>query len=294
MYRSIMVGYDGSDHAKDALALARKICDAEGAKLIVAHAVPWDPWGAVDARPTHDADDLRREVASIVDEWSADAHEIRTNSPARGLSDLAEQLGVDLVVVGSSHRGPMGRAFAGSVARGLLHGAPCAIAVAPSRYRYTGELARIGVALDGGPEARHALEAAIELAELVGADVRVIGVVDPVGYSNAWGFGYVVDYSAIRAQLQEVLDDAVAAIPAAHHPESVILQGHAATAIAHAAEDLDALFIGSRAYGPVLRVLLGSVSSELVESAPCAVLVTPRGTESEPVDDRVETAAESA
>ncbi len=54
------------------------------------------------------------------------------------------------------------------------------------------------------------------------------------------------------------------------------------------------LFVGSRAYGPVRRVLLGSVSSELVESAPCAVLVTPRGTESTTVADRVETVAENA
>lgn len=294
MYRSIMVGYDGSEHAKDALAFARRICEAEGAKLIVAHVVPWDPWAAVDARPTHAADDLRREVVSIVEEWSAESHEVRSNSPAHGLSDLAEELGVDLVVVGSSHRGPMGRAFAGSVGRGLLHGAPCAIAVAPSRYRYTGRLDRIGVAMDGGPEARHALEAAIELADRVEADIRVMAVADPVGYSNAWGFGYVVDYEAICAQYDEVLADAVAAVPDAHHPESAILRGHAATAIAHACEDTDVLFVGSRAYGPVRRVLLGSVSSELVDSVPCAVLVTPRGSESVPVQRSVATVAESA
>ncbi len=39
------------------------------------------------------------------------------------------------------------------------------------------------------------------------------------------------------------------------------------------------LVVGSRGYGPLRRVLLGSVSTQLVKSAPCPVLVVPRGTE---------------
>ena len=37
------------------------------------------------------------------------------------------------------------------------------------------------------------------------------------------------------------------------------------------------LVVGSRGYGPLRRVLLGSVSTELVRSAPCPLIVTPRG-----------------
>jgi hypothetical protein len=36
------------------------------------------------------------------------------------------------------------------------------------------------------------------------------------------------------------------------------------------------LVLGSRGYGPVRRVLLGSVSGELVRGAACPVLVVPR------------------
>jgi nucleotide-binding universal stress UspA family protein len=41
--------------------------------------------------------------------------------------------------------------------------------------------------------------------------------------------------------------------------------------------DTDLLVCGSRSYGPVRRVLLGSVSAALVRQASVPVLVVPRG-----------------
>lgn len=38
------------------------------------------------------------------------------------------------------------------------------------------------------------------------------------------------------------------------------------------------LVVGSRGYGPLHRVLAGSDSRRLVRSAPCPLIVTPRGT----------------
>lgn len=37
------------------------------------------------------------------------------------------------------------------------------------------------------------------------------------------------------------------------------------------------MVVGSRAYGPLRRVLLGSVATQLMRSAPCPLIVTPRG-----------------
>jgi nucleotide-binding universal stress UspA family protein len=57
------------------------------------------------------------------------------------------------------------------------------------------------------------------------------------------------------------------------------MTGSPAHLIVEAAADFDLLVIGSRGYGPVRRVLLGSVSTALVRSAPCSVLVLPHGTD---------------
>ena len=53
-------------------------------------------------------------------------------------------------------------------------------------------------------------------------------------------------------------------------------QGREATELALQGVDLDLLVVGSRGYGPLRRTLVGSVSDELVRTAPCPVLV-PRG-----------------
>jgi nucleotide-binding universal stress UspA family protein len=42
------------------------------------------------------------------------------------------------------------------------------------------------------------------------------------------------------------------------------------------AEGVDLLVVGSRGYGPLARVLLGSVSRKVVQDAPCPVLVVRR------------------
>jgi nucleotide-binding universal stress UspA family protein len=55
-----------------------------------------------------------------------------------------------------------------------------------------------------------------------------------------------------------------------------LFSGGAVAVLTDEAQTLDLLVLGSRAYGPVRRVLLGSVSGPLVRQAPCPVLVLPR------------------
>ena len=46
-------------------------------------------------------------------------------------------------------------------------------------------------------------------------------------------------------------------------------------------EDADLVIVGSRGYGPLRSVLLGSVSAKLVRRAACPVMVVPRGAAAE-------------
>lgn len=59
--------------------------------------------------------------------------------------------------------------------------------------------------------------------------------------------------------------------------EGDLLGGPPAETLAEACEDgVDLLVAGSRGYGPLSRVLLGSVTTQLIGMAPCPVLVVPR------------------
>ena len=92
--------------------------------------------------------------------------EVGGRSAARALYEYAEDQNADLIVVGSSHRGKLGRILPGSVGESLLRGAPCAVAVAPrgfARREHAG-FGLIGIAYDGSEEADLALKQAERLS----------------------------------------------------------------------------------------------------------------------------------
>jgi nucleotide-binding universal stress UspA family protein len=202
-------------------------------------------------------------------------------SPAQGLQQLSEEIQPDIVVVGSSHRSAIGQVLAGNVALRLLNGLDRPLAVAPAGYAHHGEgLRTIGVGFDGSPESRAALEAASELAGGSGAELRVMAVTvpQPALTAHPWAFAWGAGAGPERYEnrLRESLESATGALPADVKRSTRFLHGGAVTVLVDEADELDLLVLGSRGYGPVRRVLLGSVSSELVHRTPCPLLVIPR------------------
>ena len=199
-------------------------------------------------------------------------------SPARGLHELAEEIGADLLVAGSSRHSALGQVLAGNVGRNLLHGAPCAVAIAPKGYagREAEGLRRIVVGLDGSAESRLALEDAVELARATGAGLRLVAVARAPQVAPEIPGSLQAMEAAIEGSLREELGDALASIPAEVATEASLITGDPAAKLGAAADTASLLVLGSRGYGPVRRVLLGSVSSALVARARCPVLVRPR------------------
>ena len=118
--------------------------------------------------------DAAREEAGVRAElrWSA-----RT-APGRGLHELAESLGSDLLVVGSSVRGLLGRVMVGDDTRAALDGAPCPVAVAPAGYaEHPNTIGRIGVGYDGSSDSVRALDLARTLAHELDASLAALEVV---------------------------------------------------------------------------------------------------------------------
>jgi nucleotide-binding universal stress UspA family protein len=304
-FTRVLVGYLDSEQGADALALGADLGRATGASLLLGTVVP-AVWienigersgtavvhgGARDAA----AAVLEAAAARLTEESGLDGVERRleaSSSPAFGLHDLAEDEHADLMVVGSSHRRAAGRAVLGTVAERMLHGAPCAVALAPPGYAGAEEhgLGRIGVAFDGSPEARHALRRAHELAVQAQTRLRVLTVLEPmpvvlerwVPLPGLEGQELIERPAALERQEQAVagaLETAVAALDGEVVVETSVLRGgHPAEALldAAASEGVDLLVMGSRGYGPLHRVLAGSVSVAVLHDAPMPVLVVPR------------------
>jgi len=276
----LLVGFDRREGGRDALELARVLGSQEPSTALVATVMPYDPFpmtyqellgpGAANA-----AEPGFEEARARLDGLETETRAFGGGSPAGILTDLAEREEPDAVVVGSSHRGPVGRVLLGSVGRGLLHGAPCPVAVAPHGYGEDGHgpFGLIAVAYDGTPEAKLALERAGALANSHRASLRVLTVVAPVV-----PVGGMAAYAPPEPPVPErVLEEGVEAARALAEAEGKLLSGPPAETLAEACEDrVDLLVAGSRGYGPLTRVLLGSVSGELIGIAPCPVLVVPR------------------
>jgi nucleotide-binding universal stress UspA family protein len=101
----------------------------------------------------------------------------------------------------------------------------------------------------------------------------------PIVYGRGGGPDY--SWHALKEEtkgiMRERLDQAVASLPDDVRVQATLVEGRAESALAEiAVEDGGLLVLGSRAYGPIRRVLLGSVSMALVRSAPCPVIVHPR------------------
>ena len=287
MFKKVIVGDDGLDGGRDALALAQAI--APDAELIIASAYPWDAtpsrftqlgYANILRDDTTKALRRRREEAGLSD---ARIVAIPDSSPARALHRLAEQEQADLLVVGSARHGAIGRMLLGDVSRDVLHGSPCPVAVAP----LDGDIrrpARIGIAFDHSPEAERALAVGVGLAEALGAAVEVREVV-AADLLPAIGGYPIARLDEIEQELvgdaQARLDAVVAGLGTSVALRARAVDGDLGARRAELTGEVDLLVCGSRAWGAVRRVVLGSTANRLIHHAACPVMVVPRSADVE-------------
>ena len=283
MFNTIVVGIDGRQGGRDALALAERLRRLYGGELVAVHAYPNNLFVSRGETPDFETVVHRNANDLVVGELEragvrARAAALPDGSPGRALHMAAEWNGSELIVVGSDHHGPIGRVLAGDVTAGTLHGAPCPVVVAPPGYAHVGKpIETIGVGYDGSPASYLAARLARVLAAAAGACLRVVFVVEPsaLGGSTSASESECHEHAeAERERAQLVLDELLAELGPIASGDVVV--GEPATELAYAANDLDLLVTGSRDYGPVRRVMLDGTSSKLVRQAPCPVLVVTR------------------
>ena len=271
MFNRVLVGVDGRSGGRDAIALAQQL--ASPSNLALAHIYGMGAFGA-SAAVGAQATDARNLLASARHDHGLDCRMVvrLDSSPGRGLHKLAEHVGADLIVVGSSHRGGLGRALLGDDTLAALNGAPCAVAIAPRGYVFAAPAwSAIGVADDGSGESALALAAARDLAERHDARVRVAAVVPLEGVPPT-SVG-PTDWTSETVESMRIERTRLAGIPGA---EAEVLFGDPVEELVRLSETVDLLAVGSRGYGPVGRFVNGSVSNQLARRCHCPLLVLPR------------------
>ena len=286
-FRKIIVGSDGRSSGRDALALG-SVLGALGHADVLAVGVYIDPMLPF---PRHS--ELRAACEQLLrDDRDTIAPEARVAcvaaiSPAAALVHAVQREHADLLILGSDPRAEFGTVRAGRHAQQLLHGGPCAIAIAPRGYAVAAApLRRIVAGYDGSPEAADAVRHALRIGAAAGSDVRVVTAVDPLpptsgGYEalvyvpTDWPRLAEIGRTQARAQLDELLADADGVA-------SEVVDGEPGAALRKASQDADLLVIGSRHWGPFAQLFVGSVAGYVVRRAECPVLITPRRAEQTP------------
>jgi nucleotide-binding universal stress UspA family protein len=283
MLRTIVVGCNGRERGRGAVSLAHAIATATGARLLLVgvHHNPPLPF------PTTYAEQLgglERDLRAVRDELAPEALiQIHADvSPAHALRHVARYEHADLLVVGSRHRRRLQHIVESDHAMQVLHGARCAVAVAPDPLAPRPELRRIGVGIDATEESAVALDMACYLARATGARLSLIAVADdraPTWSADAISAAYGESVQAVLDSRVEAARTLLAERRA--HCSGIVVEGDVVVGrpwgeLILASEDLDLLVLGSRRWGPVKRLALGSTAERVIRHAACPVLVPPR------------------
>jgi nucleotide-binding universal stress UspA family protein len=312
MRRPILVGYDPKRADPAPVEFGAELSRLTGARLIVASVqatapvLPIDPLGEQPygiAQPDNNLlADCTPALKKVETHLSApglsfDCVKLESTSAPRALHEEAERDGAAELVVGSSRRSGSGRVRAGTTAARLLHGAPCPVAVVPRDWSAGPALSTIGVAYVDSQEAREAVRAAWALARRLGARLRAFTVVretvamhletEPRMKEGQVGKDLIDVHGEHRLHALSHLERLVEELGSGVRVEADALVGEPAGVLVDLSKSLDLLVLGSRGYGPLRAVLLGSVSQRVTAEAHCPVSVLPRGVKA-PLDALLE------
>ncbi len=277
MFNNVIVGVDGQDGGRDAIALAQKLM-AEGGDLALAHVHQGETMLMGSSKRGNEASERERslELLSAAREQAgveADRICISSASVGQGLHELAEREHADVLVIGSCRRGLIGRVLVNDDTRDALNGAPCAAAVAPAGYSQRAAVVRqIGVGYNASPESQHAFAVARALAVERGARLSAFEAISlPAYFFSAPG-------APVIETIDAYVDEARERIAALGDVEPHAAYGAAAEELTVYSASLGMLFVGSRGYGPVGRLVHGSTSRQLARAARCPLIVLTRAT----------------
>jgi len=175
----IIVAYDGSPNADDAVVLGRLLADASHASLALAYvyrAARPSPHRAATAMHgrekfmRHRAQDLLSHGARLANDDIA-RFSLASTTTATGIRIIAEREQAGLVIFGSAHHAPPGCVHPGSASRRLLQEGPCALGFTPVGFRERNPTTpeKIAVACDDPTSA--AQRSAQALARVMSAQV---------------------------------------------------------------------------------------------------------------------------
>jgi nucleotide-binding universal stress UspA family protein len=287
---TVMVGVDTSPESVRAAALGVALARASGTECRLVHAVPdlrqLRLTGRVPLQQLRH--DVRHQLEIALRHALPEAALERDlyvglGRPALVLAAEARRNRTWVVVVGGKHHGPVARGTGGSTAHHLIRTLRVPVLVAGPSTR---PVQRVLVAVDLSPAGRPTLRRARQLAQLFGAELRILHVVEPVRFPTVVPLTRD-DTAFVRAS--EIAFDRMVKRAGLDAAGCAVQRGEAAETVAREAREwgADLVVVGSHGKGWMDRLLIGSTTEALLNRLPAALLVVPTASRVAPRRRRV-------
>ena len=300
MFNEIIVPVDGSPFGELAVPRALGIaCRSGGEVRMVTVVTPLPVEQAPDRQEASEEgrlrlavehaegyqEELQRRVILSGCDVPISCH-VETGLVVEKLDEHARNANADLLVMTTHGRGPLQRAWLGSVADGLLRRTPCPIlAIRPEEgevlHLEERQFLHLLVTLDGSPESRSILPFARALALTSGARVTLLRVIPPhfplsSPFTSHASHGFQglseeenTGREALEADAGPLRDDglevAVEVISGAHPAEGILNFAEA--------HGVDVVAMATHGRGGVARLVLGSVADKVIRGGTVPVLL---------------------
>lgn len=290
---TVVVGYRAGKVGLSGLHLAVRIARSLKTSLTVATVVP-KPWltpslARVDAEfeqwADHLAEDSAREAQRYLFALSEGIEIKYRHLPHRsvssGLIELAEELGADVVVLGSLPSGGRAQVVVGTTADWLLHSSPVPVAISPPEYRcHTGTLTRLTCAYSATAESVEVLRRGLDYADRFDVPVRVItfAVRGKTMYPPEVGLDAEdAILSAWATQARDILEGLRSDGIVGEDVALQVVTGHSWREALQNTDwqDGEMLALGTSPRGDIRRVFLGARSGKIIRHSPVPVMVLP-------------------
>jgi len=279
-YKKILVAYDGSASAKNALIQAIKIAEAEGSWLKILSVAPTYE-GDLDITGVRDIKEaLRGPAKKFISEAKAIAEKsgaptvitnIEEGDPSEKIVSAAEEENCDLIVMGRRGLGRLERVLVGSVTARVIGFSKKDIIVVPqdSKIGYNDLI----IATDGSASSNLVTERAIRFAKKYNSTLHVISVVDVTDE-------FLAEAPEILEKLilnsKKIVDNTLKNIQSYDiKADGIVKEGETYRSIINLAIEKGSgmIFMGSRGRTGLKKLLLGSVAEKVIGHAPCPVFV---------------------
>lgn len=286
--KTILLPLDGSPLAEQALPYAAALARSAAARLILVRAAQARTLLDVDAsdaqygvvsRAEHD---LEATSARLRETGLEAEDHVYYDSPVPAILDAARQHHADLIVMSTHGRSGLGRMVYGSVADDILRHAAIPVLLVPATIDHAWPADRpltVLVPLDGSELAEEALGSAGVLAELLGARLHLLRVVEPPSYP-LYGDGYAYipfdNDAELRDARQYLEEQAKKLDDRGMQVEIEVAVGPPSTVVARIARErqVDVVAMATHGRSGLARLVLGSVATGTLLQAHVPLLLT--------------------